>query len=95
MPDLGGLYCRMDDMCLGIECCITIEMLDMFQKTFRGYARFDPVDLALHVGFESWKYTFDFKELIPGMGSTFDKIKYCISSVIREFFFPSKTIPKI
>ena len=67
MPDLGGLYCRMDDMCLGIECCLTIEMLGMFQKTFRAFARFDPVDFTLSVGFESWKYTFEFKQLIPGM----------------------------
>ena len=67
MPKLGGLYCRMDDMCLGVECCVTIELLEMFQKTFRGYARFDLYDLALKLGFESWEYSFDFKQLIPGM----------------------------
>ena len=29
MSKLGGLYCRMDDMCLGVECCVTIELLEM------------------------------------------------------------------
>ena len=73
MPKLGGLYCRMDDMCLGVECCVTIELLEMFQKTFRGYARFDLYDLALKLGFESWEYSFDFKKLIPGMFVDYSK----------------------
>ncbi|WAR06113.1 hypothetical protein MAR_021482 [Mya arenaria] len=56
MPDSKMLYCTMDDMCLGIECCMTIEVFDILAKTFKAFMRYDPDVPLLTFGFEDWIY---------------------------------------
>lgn len=54
VPDQDIMYCNMDDNCLGMECCVTIEVLDLLAKTFKAYVRFDPEIPAFSFGFDKW-----------------------------------------
>ncbi|XP_052806223.1 uncharacterized protein LOC128235441 [Mya arenaria] len=56
MPDSKMLYCTMDDQCLGIECCMTIDLFDILAKTFKAFIRYDPDVPSLTFGFEDWVY---------------------------------------
>lgn len=67
IPDLDILYCTMDEKCLGMECCLTIEVLDILAKTFKAYIRFDPEDQSLHMGFEKWNYTLSGAKYFGGV----------------------------
>ncbi|KAL8609979.1 hypothetical protein ACOMHN_029472 [Nucella lapillus] len=43
------LYCRVDEQCLGVECCLDIRVA-FFRKVYKMYLRVDPCNLALVVG---------------------------------------------
>ncbi|XP_053398133.1 uncharacterized protein LOC128556594 [Mercenaria mercenaria] len=64
MPSSETLYCTLDEKCLGLECCLTLEVLHMLQKTFRVYVRLDTDPLALSFGLDSWSYVFNSSKLV-------------------------------
>ncbi|XP_053390116.1 uncharacterized protein LOC128553035, partial [Mercenaria mercenaria] len=63
LPTTKLLYCTLDEKCLGLECCLTIEAFDMLQKTFKAYVRLDPDPLALSFGVDSWNYVINSSKL--------------------------------
>ncbi|WAR05120.1 hypothetical protein MAR_020489 [Mya arenaria] len=63
IPDTKVLYCTMDDLCLGIECCLTIEVFEILSKTFKAFVRYDPDIPSLTFGFESWSFELTGEEL--------------------------------
>lgn len=56
----------MDEKCLGLECCLTLEVFDMLQKTYKAYVRLDPDPLALTVGLDTWTYVINSSKLYGG-----------------------------
>ncbi|XP_053398719.1 uncharacterized protein LOC128556879 [Mercenaria mercenaria] len=64
LPTSKTLYCTLDEKCLGIECCLTLEAVGMLQKTFRAYIRLDPDPLALSVGLDSWNIVLNSSKLV-------------------------------
>ena len=56
-PD--NVYCTYDSMCLGVECCLNVKLF-MFLYTFKAFARYDPCQNELHLGFGDDKYTVKF-----------------------------------
>jgi hypothetical protein len=48
-----------DSMCLGVECCLNVKLF-MFLYTFKAFARYDPCQNELRLGFGDDKYTVKF-----------------------------------
>ena len=67
VPDHDLMYCNMDENCMGMECCITIEVLDLLAKTFKAYVRFDPDVPSLSFGFDKWSVVLDGSAFFGGM----------------------------
>ncbi|KAK3612511.1 hypothetical protein CHS0354_024482 [Potamilus streckersoni] len=67
MPNQGLLYCSFDDLCLGVQCCATVELFEIFALTFRGYIRFDPCQHTLNMGFDKWTKVIDLTALDSGL----------------------------
>ena len=61
-----AMYCTMDELCLGLECCLDIKVA-LFRMVYKIYARFDPCAFALVVGIEHPVNKFE-KSFGPGFG---------------------------
>ncbi|KAL3873935.1 hypothetical protein ACJMK2_037012, partial [Sinanodonta woodiana] len=59
MPESEMMYCSLDEQCLGLECCITINVFDLLQMTVHAFVRYDPCANQIHMGFSDWEKTFD------------------------------------
>lgn len=62
-PDV---YCTIDSMCLGIECCINVKLFMHF-RSVKVYARLDPDKIDFHFGVDEFQKTISF-----GRGSMSD-----------------------
>ncbi|KAK3589057.1 hypothetical protein CHS0354_008707 [Potamilus streckersoni] len=59
MPETELMYCTLDEQCLGLECCITINVFDLLQMTLHAFVRYDPCANQIHMGFSDWEKTFE------------------------------------
>ncbi|XP_071145135.1 uncharacterized protein [Mytilus edulis] len=73
-PDV---YCTIDSMCLGIECCLNVKLF-MYLRSVKVSARLDPEKIDFHFGVDEFQKTIAF-----GEGSMSDGIKQEIDTGIE------------
>ena len=67
LPNAVKLYCSYNPDCLGIECCISLNIANILQKTYKAYVVFDAQEMTLTVGINNWKKEFHFEVDYDGM----------------------------
>ncbi|CAC5401161.1 unnamed protein product [Mytilus coruscus] len=73
----SDVYCTIDSMCLGIECCINVKLF-IFLRAVKVYARLDPDKMDFHFGIDEFQKTISL-----GRGSLNDGIKEEIDTGIK------------
>ena len=49
------MYCQFDAGCLAIQCCLSLRIGDLIQKSYQAYAVVDTDGLSLTLAFEDWE----------------------------------------
>jgi len=65
LPQSDLLYCTMDEHCLGMECCLTLELFDMLEFGVNAFVRVDIDNGTLTFGINSWRHVIQ-NDLLSG-----------------------------
>ncbi|XP_045156811.2 uncharacterized protein LOC123523186 [Mercenaria mercenaria] len=63
LPENELLYCTLDEKCVGIECCLTVEVFSLLQKSIRIFVRLDAEPLTLTFGVNTWTDSIDTSDM--------------------------------
>lgn len=65
MPANDLLYCTMDEGCLGMECCLTLELFDLLEIAVKMFVQIDQKNRTLTLGVNSWRHVVE-NDLLSG-----------------------------
>nr|XP_006817933.1 PREDICTED: uncharacterized protein LOC100377080 [Saccoglossus kowalevskii] len=54
-----NIYCTFDEHCLGVTCCIDLQLGPYLHRSFNAYVQYNPCNFELVIGVDSWTKTFN------------------------------------
>jgi hypothetical protein len=73
LPQDEILYCSHDEKCLGLECCLTMDIYKLLQKSVKIFVRLDVEPFRMTFGVNDWTDTFNINDYDDGMNYVFLK----------------------
>ncbi|KAK2165104.1 hypothetical protein NP493_1383g00012 [Ridgeia piscesae] len=66
-----NVYCRFDKSCTSVSCCVDLKLF-IYRHTLTAFVRYDPCDVELTIGVNTWTGSFkvfehDFSEFATGV----------------------------
>ncbi|XP_060567959.1 uncharacterized protein LOC132726631 [Ruditapes philippinarum] len=62
LPQDEILYCSHDEKCLGLECCLTMDIYKLLQKSVKIFVRLDVEPFRMTFGVNDWMDTFNIND---------------------------------
>ncbi|KAK2165039.1 hypothetical protein NP493_1368g00012 [Ridgeia piscesae] len=97
-----NVYCRFDKSCTSVSCCVDLKLF-IYRHTLTAFVRYDPCDLELTIGVNTWTGSFkvfehDFKECMSPiviMSEAKIEIGVCVTNVILPLLTRPADTPSV